>query len=58
MKERRNKKAMNRERRVKEMLKRKVQGPRGEMPPPSVRHNDKRRKNRATVKANLRKEWM
>jgi len=49
---------MNQRRRMKERLNLGPQKDRGKMPPPSIRHKDKRKKDRRDEKSDLRKEYI
>jgi hypothetical protein len=51
----RKRKPLNQERRLKQMLEQEPEKKRGVMPPPTIRHKDKRKKNRQDEKSKLRR---
>jgi len=48
---------LNRDRRLKEMLRKEMREERKQMPPPTITHKDKRNEKRQDVKKNLRREY-
>jgi hypothetical protein len=47
-------KPLNQERRIKETLQKEPEKPRGVMPPPTIRHKDKRQEKRQDTKSKLK----
>lgn len=60
MARKKKKKPLNRERRIKQILNQEPEKKRGVMPPPTIRHQDKREKRnkRQDKKQKLRKEYV